>query len=134
MRVKRSSAVRIGLGGGIAALMLAAWAVVPGEAAKNHRPRLSISVLSGRADLVSGGSALVAIDLPRRTDARHVRITLRGRNVTRAFAIRQDGRFEGLVTHLAVGANVLQATLPSGWRARLTLVNHPAGGPVFSGP
>src|SRR5437588_1074546 len=134
MPVNRSSAVRIRLAVGVAALMLGAWAVVPGQAAKNHRPRLSISVLSGRADLVSGGSALVAIDLPRRADARHIRVTLRGRGITRAFAFRQDGRFEGLVTHLRLGTNVLQATLPSGWRARLTLVNHPIGGPVFSGP
>ena len=83
MRIKRSSAIRVGLVGTIAALMLAGWAVVAGEAAKNHRPRLSISVLSGRADQVSGGSALVAIHLPRRTDARHIRVTLGGRNITR---------------------------------------------------
>ncbi len=134
MGITRSGAVRITLGGVIAALMVVGWAVLPGEAAKNHRPRLSILVLSGRADLVSGGSALVAINLPRRTDARHIRVTLRGRNVTRAFAIRRDGRFEGLMTHLAPGRNKLQATLPSGWAARLTLVNHPIGGPVFSGP
>src|SRR5947209_12402403 len=111
MPVKRSSAVRIRLAVGVAALMLGAWAVVPGEAAKNHRPRLSISVLSGRADLVSGGSALVAIDLPRRTDAQHIQVTLRGKNVTKAFAIRQDGRFEALVTRLRLGASALQATL-----------------------
>src|SRR5256885_16957292 len=108
MRIKRSSAIRVGLVGSIAALMLAGWAVVTGEAAKNHRPRLSISVLSGRADQVSGGSALVAIHLPRRTDARHIRVTLGGRNITRAFAIRQDGRFEGLVVHLRLGTNRLQ--------------------------
>jgi hypothetical protein len=29
---------------------------------------------------------------------------------------------------------VLQATLRSGWAARIMLVNHPVGGPVFSGP
>ena len=37
---------------------------VPADAAKHRKPALSISVLSGRADLVSGGSALVAINLP----------------------------------------------------------------------
>jgi hypothetical protein len=134
MGIKRSGAVRITFGIVLAALLVAGWAVVPGDAAKNRRPRLSISVLSGRADLVSGGSALVAIDLPRRSDARHIRVTVGGRNVRRAFAFRQDGRFEGLVKNLRLGKNVLQATLPSGWAARLTLVNHPIGGPVFSGP
>src|SRR5437764_6647365 len=121
MPVKRSSAVRIRLAVGVAALMLGAWAVVPGQAAKNHRPRLSIAVLSGRADLVSGGSALVAITLPRRADAKRVRITLGRRNVRRAFAFRRDGRFEGLVTRLRLGTNVLQVTLPDGWAARTTL-------------
>ncbi len=98
------------------------------------KPRLSISVLSGRADLVSGGSALVAITLPGRSDVRRVTVTVGRRNVTEAFAVRRDGRFEGLVTGLAVGRTVLQATLRSRWAARITLVNHPSGGPVFSGP
>ena len=43
-----------------------------------------IEVLSTRADLVAGGQALTAIDLPAR--ARHVTVWLNGRNVTRLFA------------------------------------------------
>jgi hypothetical protein len=96
-------------------------------------PALSISVLSGRANLVSGGSALVAINLPR-SDTSQVKVTVGRRNVTKDFAVRQDGNFEGLVTGLHLGGNVLQATLTSGWAARITLTNHPIGGPVFSGP
>ena len=106
---------------------------VPADAAKHRKPALSISVLSGRADLVSGGSALVAINLSR-SDRKHVKVTLGRRNVTKAFATRADGSFEGLVTRLKLGRSTLQATLPSGWAARITLVNHPIGGPVFSGP
>jgi hypothetical protein len=108
-------------------------AAVPADAARHGRPTLSISVLSGRADLVSGGSALVAINLPR-SDTRKVAVTLGRRSVTRDFAVRRDGRFEGLVSGLALGRNVLQATLRSGWATRITLVNHAIGGPVFSGP
>jgi hypothetical protein len=118
---------------GLAGLLLLCAVAVPADAARDGRPALSISVLSGRADLVSGGSALVAINLPR-SDARKVKVVLGGRNVTRDFAVRPDGRFEGLVSGLVVGRNVLQATLRSGWAARITLVNHPVGGPVFSGP
>ncbi len=103
------------------------------NAAKGTRPALSISVLSGRADLVSGGSALVAINLPRSATG-HVKVTLDRRDVRSDFAIRQDGRFEGLLTGLAPGRNRLQATLASGWATRITLVNHPIGGPVFAGP
>jgi hypothetical protein len=120
---------------GLAGVMLLCLAAVPADAAKHAKPRpaLSIAVLSGRADLVSGGSALVAINLPR-FDTRKIKVTLGRRNVTSDFAIRGDGHFEGLVTGLAVGRNVLQATLRSGWATRITLVNHPIGGPVFSGP
>jgi hypothetical protein len=134
MRMRRSSATEAQLRIVIAALMLLGVTAVPAQATRHQRPRLSIAVLSGRADLVSGGSALVVINLPRRSDARHVKVTLGRRNVTREFAISQGGRFEGLVTPLAPGRNALQATLRSGWSARIRLVNHPAGGPVFSGP
>ncbi len=95
-------------------------------------PPVSIVVLSSRADLVSGGSALVAIS-PTST-ARRLRITVDGRDVTSQFAIRGDRRFEGLVGGLRLGPNVLRATLHDGAGARLTLVNHPIGGPLFSGP
>lgn len=130
---KRTRIRRAGFGVGIAALML--WVgVAPAAAAKRQSPRLAISVLSGRADLVSGGSALVAITLPRRADARRITVKVGQRKVTGAFAFRRDGRFEALLTRLALGRNVVQATLRSGLGARIALVNHPAGGPVFSGP
>jgi hypothetical protein len=120
----------VGLAAGLLVLGLLA---VPGDAAKHRRPALSISVLSGRADLVSGGSALLAINLPR-SDTHRVKVTLGHKNVTKDFAIRPDGNFEGLVTGLVVGKNVLQATVRSGWATQIVLVNRAAGGPVFSGP
>jgi hypothetical protein len=118
---------------GLVGLLLLCAVAVPADAARHTRPALSISVLSGRANLVSGGSALVAINLPP-SDRRRVKVTLGRRNVTGDFATRQDGSFEGLVTGLAPGRNTLQATLANGWAARLILTNHPIGGPVFSGP
>lgn len=128
------NASRIGLWLAIAALMVG-WVGVESTAAAAHpRPRLSISVLSGRADLVSGGSALVAINLPRRADARRVEVALGHRDVTTEFAFRGDGRFEGLVRGFALGRNVLRAALPNGWASQIDLVNHPSSGPLFSGP
>ncbi|MFL5884625.1 MAG: DUF6351 family protein [Thermoleophilaceae bacterium] len=94
-------------------------------------PALAIRVLSNRADLISGGDALVAID---GVGAQKPRVTVGGRDATTAFSVRPNGRFEGLVSGLAVGANVLTATLPGGTGSRLTIENHPNGGPVFSGP
>jgi hypothetical protein len=133
VRNRSGSARRGGFWVGLAGALLLCLAAVPADAARHGRPALSISVLSGRADLVSGGSVLVAINLPR-SDTRRVKVTLGRRNVTRDFAIRRDGHFEGLVAGLALGRNVLQATLRSRWATRITLVNHPIGGPIFSGP
>jgi Tannase-like family of unknown function (DUF6351) len=123
------------LRGALLAALLACPLAGPAEAAaKPAKPQLSISVLSGRADLVSGGSALVAVDLPPGSNPRLARVTLGGNDVTSAFAVRADGRFEGLVTGLALGPNQLQATLPGATGAKITLTNHPIGGPVLSGP
>jgi len=88
---------------------------------------LKIDVVSNRADLVSGGDALVAVSAP-------ARVFRNGTDVTNAFATRPDGRFEGLVTGLRNGANTLTAKRPDGSGATLTITSHPIGGPVFSGP
>jgi Tannase-like family of unknown function (DUF6351) len=116
--------------------LLASALAGPADAASKptSKPQLSISILSGRADLVSGGSALVAVDLPPGSNPQRARVTLGGNDVTSAFAVRADGRFEGLVTGLALGQNQLQATLPGATGAKITLTNHPIGGPVLSGP
>jgi hypothetical protein len=90
--------------------------------------------LSNRADLVSGGDALVQVVLPARIDPGTVHVSLNGTDVTAAFAVRPDGRYEGLVTGLAVGQNDLMATMRLGPTVHLTITNHPSGGPVFAGP
>jgi hypothetical protein len=90
-------------------------------------PAVRIAVLSNRADLISGGDALVGV-----TPA-GARVTLNRRSVTSAFAVRPDGRYLALLTALKNGANSLVAK--SGQRgARLTIRNHPIGGPVMAGP
>lgn len=99
-----------------------------------HHGYPRIHVLSGRPDLVTGGSALVGIRLPRRSDAHGLTVHVGRRLITHRFAYRQDGRFEGLIRNLRGGANHLRVRLASGKGARLTLTNHPNGGPLFSGP
>lgn len=91
-------------------------------------------MLSTRADLVSGGEALVQVFLPPGAQAAQTKLDLGGRDVTGEFAMRANGKFEGLVTGLGDGPNVLTARLPDGYGAHLTITNHPIGGPVFSGP
>ena len=118
---------------GFAAVVLAlALATATSAAAAGAGP--AIRVLSNRADLVSGGDALVAIDLPAGVHASQVRVRLRGRAVTKRFAVRSNGRFEGLLSGLRVGRNALTATAPGHRTARATIVNHGNGGPVVAGP
>jgi hypothetical protein len=102
--------------------------------AAGPRKAVQIKVLSTRPDLVSGGEALVQVVLPPGTHPSGVKLRVGRRNVTRQFAMRANGKFEGLVTGLAIGSNNFTATLHDGNGARLTIVNHPIGGPIFSGP
>ena len=105
-----------------------------GAAAVAPEHLVQIKVLSTRADLVSGDEALVQVIPPPGASPSSVRVTVGGRDVTSDFGERPNGKFEGLVTGLALGANVLTARLPDGDGANLTITNHPIGGPVFSGP
>ena len=98
-----------------------------------------IRVLSNRADLISGGDALVAVTLPKDLDSSTVRVTStaksKTRDVTNQFAGRSGGRrFQGLLDDLELGDNKVTATLRGGRTASVTITNHPNGGPVFSGP
>lgn len=89
---------------------------------------LDIRVLSGRADMVSGGDSLV--ELAGVGEAFIVEVD--GREVTQTFQRRSDGRVIGRLTGLTLGGNVVRL-VAEGRERRLTLVNHPVGGPVFSG-
>ncbi|MGH2956560.1 MAG: DUF6351 family protein [Solirubrobacterales bacterium] len=114
----------------LAGLVLACLGAQPALAAE----QVEIEVLSNRADLISAGDALVEVKLPDGTDPSAVNVSVGERDVSDAFALRENDRFLGLVTDLALGENVLEAELPDGSGARITVTNHPNGGPVFSGP
>jgi hypothetical protein len=90
-----------------------------------------IKVLSNRADLISGGDALVEVVPPPPSG---VVITVGASNVTGDFALRANGRYMGVVTNLAVGNNLLTVTLPDSSGASITISNYPIEGPVFTGP
>src|SRR3954452_15320007 len=115
-------------------LSIALAALVVAPAAAHAQGSLQVQVLSDRADVISAGDALVAVKLPAGVDASKVRVTNGGHDITDAFAVRSDGRFEGLVTGLSDGRNVLRATAPGADAGSATIGNHPNGGPVLSGP
>ncbi|MFD2416919.1 DUF6351 family protein [Amycolatopsis pigmentata] len=94
---------------------------------------LDIRVLSNRADLITGGDALVEVARPPHTDADDIRVNIDRRDVTSEFAVRADGRYLGLVTGLKNGENRLTASLGDR-QATIAVTNHPIGGPVLSGP
>ena len=124
-RVKRTMAL------GIAAAMVCGPAVLPRSTTASDA--LEVKVLSNRADLISGGDALVEVVLPAKVLPSTVRVFVGGRDVTSAFALRSNGRLMGLVTGLAAGDSVLTVRAKGAARSQITLTNHSIGGPVFSG-
>lgn len=105
-----------------------AWDALAAPAAG---PGLSLDVLSNRSDLISGGDALAQVGLPRGLS--RAAVALNGHDISGAFALRPNGKYQGLVTGLRNGVNTLIASA-GGRQARLAVTNHPNGGPVFSGP
>ena len=99
------------------------------SAAQAASGNLRIEVLSNRADVISGGEALVRVVRPPDASGAPLKVTVGDRDVTGRFG--SDG--VGLVDGLVNGANVVTATLDDRRGARITITNHPIGGPVFAG-
>ena len=103
------------------------------------RQQFVLAVLSSRPDQVSGGDALVRVDVPRTVPLQQVTVTRNGEDVTTAFAPAPDGRaLQGLVEGLQLGSNELVARSSGAGAgrpdpARLEVRNHPIEGPIFSG-
>ena len=118
-----------------AALTLAASVGAIGQLTADNGS-LEVRVLSNRADLLSGGDALVEIDSPSNA-ATGLRIAVSSaagvHDVTPQFALRSNGKIQGLVTGLPNGSSEIVASL-NGRTARLAVTNHPIGGPIFAGP
>ena len=103
---------------------------------ENH----DILVLSNRADLISGGDALVEVVVPPGI----IQAIQSGGNVKLkaslnsvplpgdVLSLRPNGRVIGLVTGLKRGQNVLTVQTP-GKTMSIVITNHPISGPVFSG-
>lgn len=101
-------------------------------AASHDRP-LELSVLSSpRADRVSDGNALLALD---GAGDRRPTVRIGSSDVSAGFQ-RQGSRWIGVVDSLEVGQNLVTAAVPGSHRqaARLEITNFPRTGPMFSGP
>ena len=90
---------------------------------------VTLRVLSGRADMVTGGDALVETSAgPDKFSA-----SLNGRDVTKSFQPGKSGGMVGHIEGLNPGKNTLEVKAAKG-SAKLELVDHAITGPVFSGP
>jgi hypothetical protein len=131
MRSTISSMCRLFLAAAVLACSLPTSAV-----ANNY----DIIVLSNRADLISGGDALVEVIVPpgiiqalRNGGNVRIQASIDGVPVPDGtFALRADGRVYGLVKGLKVGENLLTVQVP-GKTTNIVIANHPIGGPVFAG-
>src|SRR3954467_10918085 len=93
--------------------LVAAIAVVVLAAANPGRAAdaLQLRVLSSRPDMVSGGDALIRVDLPAGTATRDVKLTINGADQTSKLKVDASGHaLTGLVTGLTNGTNTVAAT------------------------
>jgi hypothetical protein len=96
---------------------------------------LALTTLSGRPDSVTNGDALVRIEVAEEVALDDVTVTVNDQDATADFVVDRPARtLTGLVTGLNLGGNVVAAHAGGGRRSELVLVDHPAEGPVFSGP
>src|SRR5207302_11148418 len=117
-------------------LLLGAIFLVTAQAGED-RPRSNFEIvpLSNRADLVSGGDALIEVRVPKSVALNTVRLSLNRHDVTAAVTANAAARtLRGVVSGLVEGRNEFVAgESRSGREARLMITNHPIGGPVLLG-
>jgi hypothetical protein len=111
---------------------------VVAPSAESTPANFEIVTLSNRADLISGGDALVEVRVPQNVPLKKVTLTLNGYDVTAAFVTNATARtMRGVLSGLVVGENQFLADSNGNGngrpRATLTILNHPIGGPVLLG-
>jgi uncharacterized tannase-like protein DUF6351 len=92
-----------------------------------------LTVSDPRPELISGGEALVRVDVPNHINPADVQITSDGQDVTSRFQVQSDGSMLGLVTGLTMGHNRLVASAHGQFASSLDIIDHSINGPVFSG-
>ncbi len=93
-----------------------------------------IRVLSNRADLISGGDALVEVVAAAPALLEGAVVRLGDNEITGQLSVTDAGSLKGLIDGLALGANQLSVELADASVLKRTILNHPHGGPVISGP
>lgn len=94
----------------------------------------TIEVLSNRADLISGGDALIRVVADNPEELIGATLSIGKKDAAVALVPQEDGSLMGLVEGLTLGENILTVTLATNEVLIRTIINHPKGGPVISGP
>lgn len=104
--------------------------------AANQKPDWEIQVLSSKPNLVSGGDAVIEIQLPRYARKSDVVVALNGADVTDQLSADSSGaRLSGLIIGMREGTN--RVTVGERRRSRwqharsLEIVNHPVSGEIL---
>ncbi|MBF8301231.1 MAG: hypothetical protein HW394_1601 [Acidobacteria bacterium] len=112
---------------------LTAW-----PSAQSATGDFQIATVSARPDFVSGGDVLIRIRVPRAVSLDAPQVMLNGADITGVFRRDVPGHaLAGLVTGLKLGPNTVVVSpgdRGTNGGGRLTVLNHPIVGPVFSGP
>lgn len=96
---------------------------------------LRLSVLSSPAELVSGGDALVRVQVPPGIALSRVKVLRNGADVTSQLSPDPEGGgLLGVVDGLVNGSNTLTALFDGRQFDRLDVTNYPRTGPMISGP
>ncbi len=125
MNTKLRNALVMGAG------LTAIAAVTFAGAGQSAESRLTVSVLSSRPDMVSGGDALIEVSAPAGTTA--VAVTAAGKEVSGLTAGPNSNTWRGVVSGLALGKSDIVARA-GGKSAKVTVTNYPITGPILSGP
>jgi len=96
----------------------------------------AVTVLSTRADSVSGGDAVIQVSLPAGVSPLQVVVLRNGTDVTSSFVATDLSTLKGLVSGFNVGLNFILAKTRSDGTvvAKAAVQNWPSYGPIFAGP
>ena len=112
-------------------------AVFANEAiAQQSSTQFAIRILSSPSFAVTGGDALVEVQIPASASLSDISVKLNLQDVTSLFRAVDASTLRGLISGLKVGNNVLSAGPRSTGQtlAKILVHNYPSTGPVFSGP
>jgi uncharacterized tannase-like protein DUF6351 len=140
---------RIALIGGVLGglTVLALFGCTAARDKHRDKPRATLRVLSTQAHLISGGDALIEVDVTSNASLDQVQVMLNGEDVTAVFhpvsasLASTDSILRGLVSDLDLGDHVLAVSILDADQQpirnagdTLTLTNWPISGPLISGP